>query len=81
MPPMCPNQVEVDEVLIVEPGAFRTSFAGGAMRSMSVIAAYQEVVGRANAMPPVEIRLSSWDRQSMYQALAAAMEDCKTKAP
>jgi NAD(P)-dependent dehydrogenase (short-subunit alcohol dehydrogenase family) len=33
------------KVLIVEPGAFRTTFAGAAMRHMPVIAAYQDVVG------------------------------------
>ncbi len=33
------------KVLIVEPGAFRTSFAGTGMRHMPVIPAYAEIVG------------------------------------
>jgi NAD(P)-dependent dehydrogenase (short-subunit alcohol dehydrogenase family) len=33
------------KVLIVEPGAFRTEFAGGAMRYMPAIDAYKDVVG------------------------------------
>jgi hypothetical protein len=32
-------------VLIVEPGAFRTGFAAGALRQMPVIDAYQDIVG------------------------------------
>jgi NAD(P)-dependent dehydrogenase (short-subunit alcohol dehydrogenase family) len=33
------------KVLIVEPGAFRTRFAGGALRQMPVLDAYRDVVG------------------------------------
>ena len=33
------------KVLIVEPGAFRTGFAGGALRHMPVMEPYREVVG------------------------------------
>jgi NAD(P)-dependent dehydrogenase (short-subunit alcohol dehydrogenase family) len=33
------------KVMIVEPGAFRTDFAGTAMRAMPIIDAYQDVVG------------------------------------
>jgi NAD(P)-dependent dehydrogenase (short-subunit alcohol dehydrogenase family) len=33
------------KVMIVEPGAFRTDFAGGALRHMPVIAAYDDAVG------------------------------------
>jgi NAD(P)-dependent dehydrogenase (short-subunit alcohol dehydrogenase family) len=33
------------KVLIVEPGAFRTTFAGAAMRHMPVIPAYADIVG------------------------------------
>jgi NAD(P)-dependent dehydrogenase (short-subunit alcohol dehydrogenase family) len=33
------------KVMIVEPGAFRTSFAAGALRHMPVIDAYQDIVG------------------------------------
>lgn len=33
------------KVLIVEPGAFRTSFAGDALRHMPVIEAYREITG------------------------------------
>lgn len=33
------------KVLIVEPGAFRTDFAGGALKHMPVIEAYQSIVG------------------------------------
>jgi hypothetical protein len=48
---------------------------------MPIIAAYQELVGQANALPRWKIQLSSWGKQSLYQALAAATKDCKTKAP
>ncbi|MDR6291742.1 MULTISPECIES: oxidoreductase [Inquilinus] len=34
------------KVLIVEPGAFRTGFHGGALRPMPVMAAYAETVGK-----------------------------------
>ncbi len=33
------------KVMIVEPGAFRTSFAAGALRHMPMIDAYQDIVG------------------------------------
>lgn len=33
------------KVLIVEPGAFRTDFAGGALRQMPELAAYRDIVG------------------------------------
>ncbi len=33
------------KVLIVEPGAFRTTFAGAAMRHMPIIPAYADIVG------------------------------------
>ena len=33
------------KVLIVEPGAFRTDFAGGALKHMPVMEAYQEITG------------------------------------
>ena len=37
------------KVMIVEPGAFRTDFAGGALRHMPILAAYDDSVGPTRA--------------------------------
>ncbi len=63
------------QVMIVEPGAFRTDFAGGALRHMPVNPAYEATVGETRKFAQSMDRTQPGDPQkaarAVYEALAS----------
>lgn len=61
------------KVLIVEPGAFRTRFAGGALRHMPAIDAYRDVVGGVRAFARGMDGTQEGDPDKAARAVAQAL--------
>ncbi|MEV6862038.1 oxidoreductase [Streptosporangium subroseum] len=67
------------KVLIVEPGAFRTGFAGdGALRQSAAIPAYEETVGSVRTALPSTDGKQPGDPARAAEAILAALEAEKT---
>jgi NAD(P)-dependent dehydrogenase (short-subunit alcohol dehydrogenase family) len=67
------------KVLIVEPGAFRTGFAGGgALRQSPVIPAYEETVGPVRTTLPSTDGKQPGDPAKAAEAILAALEAKET---
>lgn len=62
------------KVLIVEPGAFRTRFAGDALRHMPTIEAYADVVGGVRAFAKGMDGMQEGDPDKAARAVAQALE-------
>ena len=62
------------KVLIVEPGAFRTGFAGSALRGMLVNLAYQDVVGPTRAFARGMDNTQEGDPRKAAAAIEAALD-------
>jgi len=62
------------KVLIVEPGAFRTRFAGGALRHMPTIDAYSEIVGGVRQFARGMDGTQEGDPDKAARAVALALE-------
>lgn len=62
------------KVLIVEPGAFRTAFAGPALRHMPAMDAYEEVVGPTRAFAHGMDGTQAGDPRLAAEAVAAALD-------
>lgn len=66
------------KVLIVEPGAFRTEFAGGAMRYMPVIDDYADVVGGTRSFARGMHNTQEGDPTKAAAAIAKALQADET---
>ena len=66
------------KVLIVEPGAFRTEFAGGAMRYMPAIEAYKDVVGGTRTFAQGMHNTQDGDPAKAAQAIDQALQASDT---
>lgn len=66
------------KVLIVEPGAFRTDFAAGALRHMPVIDAYQDIVGPTRAFAQGMDQTQEGDPAKAAAAIETALESDHT---
>jgi len=66
------------KVMIVEPGAFRTRFAGGALRQMPTIDAYRDVVGGVRAFARGMDGTQEGDPDKAACAVALALESKTT---
>jgi len=62
------------KTLIVEPGAFRTRFAGGALRHMPIIDAYRDAVGGVRAFARGMDGTQEGDPAKAARAVALALE-------
>jgi NAD(P)-dependent dehydrogenase (short-subunit alcohol dehydrogenase family) len=62
------------KVLIVKPGAFRTGFAGRALRGMPIVAAYQEVVGPTRAFAHCMDNTQEGDPRKAAAAIEEALD-------
>jgi NAD(P)-dependent dehydrogenase (short-subunit alcohol dehydrogenase family) len=62
------------KVMIVEPGAFRTRFAGGALRHMPTIEAYRDVVGGVREFARSMDGTQEGDPEKAARAVALALE-------
>ena len=62
------------KVLIVEPGAFRTGFAAGALRLMPIIEAYQDVVGPIRVFSREMNNTQEGDPRKAAEAIEKALE-------
>ena len=62
------------KVLIVEPGAFRTAFAAGALRLMPVIDAYQDVVGPIRVFSREMNNTQQGDPRKAAEAIEKALD-------
>ena len=62
------------KVMIVEPGAFRTRFAGGALRHMPTIDAYSDVVGGVREFARGMDGTQEGDPDKAARAVASALE-------
>lgn len=62
------------KVLIVEPGAFRTRFAGGALRHMPTIDAYRDAVGGVRQFARGMDGTQEGDPEKAARAVALALE-------
>ena len=66
------------KVLIVEPGAFRTRFAGGALRHMPTIDAYRDVVGGVREFARGMDGTQAGDPDKAARAVAATLDAATT---
>jgi len=66
------------KILIVEPGAFRTEFAGGALRHMPSIDAYQEIVGPTRTFAKGMDKTQEGDPRKAAEAIETALDADKT---
>jgi NAD(P)-dependent dehydrogenase (short-subunit alcohol dehydrogenase family) len=66
------------KVLIVEPGAFRTEFAGQAMRQLPIIDAYQGVVGGTRSFAREMHETQQGDPRKAAIAIEMALESANT---
>ena len=66
------------KVLIVEPGAFRTEFAGQAMRQLPIIDAYQDVVGGTRSFAQGMHKSQEGDPRKAAVAIESALEAANT---
>jgi NAD(P)-dependent dehydrogenase (short-subunit alcohol dehydrogenase family) len=62
------------KVLIVEPGAFRTDFAGAALRHMPILDAYRDVVGPIRAFSHGMNNTQDGDPRKAAEALERALD-------
>jgi NAD(P)-dependent dehydrogenase (short-subunit alcohol dehydrogenase family) len=62
------------KVLIVEPGAFRTAFAGSALKRMPEIAAYRETAGASRAFADGMHGTQAGDPDKAARAVAQALD-------
>jgi NAD(P)-dependent dehydrogenase (short-subunit alcohol dehydrogenase family) len=62
------------KVMIVEPGAFRTGFAGGALRHMPTIDAYRDIVGSVRAFAKGMDGTQEGDPAKAARAVALALD-------
>ena len=62
------------KVLIVEPGAFRTGFAAGALRLMPIIDAYQDVVGPIRVFTREMNNTQEGDPRKAAEAIEKALD-------
>jgi NAD(P)-dependent dehydrogenase (short-subunit alcohol dehydrogenase family) len=62
------------KVMIVEPGAFRTRFAGGALRHMPTIDAYRDIVGGVRQFARSMDGTQEGDPDKAARAVALALE-------
>jgi NAD(P)-dependent dehydrogenase (short-subunit alcohol dehydrogenase family) len=66
------------KVLIAEPGAFRTGFAGGALRQSSANPAYADITGSVRADLPASDGGQPGDPAKAAEAIVAALDSDKT---
>ena len=66
------------KVLIVEPGAFRTDFAGGALRHMPELEAYRDTSGNTRAFAHGMHGTQEGDPAKAAAAVARALADART---
>jgi len=66
------------KVLIVEPGAFRTQFAGSALREMPIIDAYRDVVGGIRDYAQSMHNTQAGDPRKAAEAVERALDAAKT---
>jgi len=66
------------KVLIVEPGAFRTDFAGSALKHMPVMEAYKEIVGGTRSFAHGMNNTQEGDPRKAAQAVEQALNDAST---
>lgn len=66
------------KVLIVEPGAFRTGFAGGALKHMPILDAYRETVGPIRAFTHGMHATQEGDPRKAARAIELALDDPNT---
>lgn len=66
------------KVLIVEPGAFRTEFAGGALRHMPALDAYQDVIGGTRAFAQGMHNTQAGDPKKAAKAISLALKAADT---
>jgi NAD(P)-dependent dehydrogenase (short-subunit alcohol dehydrogenase family) len=66
------------KVLIVEPGAFRTSFAASAMKHMPIMEAYRDIVGGTRAFAQSMHGTQAGDPMKAAAAIALALAAEKT---
>lgn len=66
------------KVLIVEPGAFRTEFAGSALKHMPVLEAYRESVGGTRSFAHGMNNTQEGDPRKAAKAVEKALNDANT---
>jgi NAD(P)-dependent dehydrogenase (short-subunit alcohol dehydrogenase family) len=66
------------KVLIAEPGAFRTGFAGGALQQSPALPAYADVTGSVRADLPASDGGQPGDPAKAAEAIVAALDSDKT---